>query len=241
MKVDVYKTTGKKGTGVEVADTVFAAPWRPELAHQVITAMMANRRQGGANTKDRSEVSGGGKKPWKQKGTGRARHGSRRSPIWVGGGATFGPRSEKDYSQKINKKMRTGALATLLSAKVRDAEVLFVESFQLEKAATKAADQIMLDLATVDGFATLNTRTNPNNVLVIVPHITDTIGLSFRNLPHVRVVTGDHVNAHDVATARYIIISDPVAVNELLTARVAGTFGEAGVEVSNSAVVTENA
>src|SRR3989344_6480741 len=110
IEASIFSMDGKKVGAVTLPESLFGAPWRSDLVHQVTTAMQANARQNRANTKDRAEVSGGGKKPWKQKGTGQARHSSSRSPIWRHGGVTFGPRSERDYTEKINKKMRIGAL-----------------------------------------------------------------------------------------------------------------------------------
>src|SRR5262249_46854734 len=127
---------GKAGT-VSLPAELFAAPWNADLVHQVVTGMQANARPTVANTKFRGEVSGGGKKPWKQKGTGRARHGSTRSPIWVGGGTTHGPRAEKVYAVKINKKMRSAALASVLSKKLADGEVIFVDSLAFSAPKTK--------------------------------------------------------------------------------------------------------
>ena len=106
MKSDVYTTKGTKASAIELDEIVFGAPYNKDLVYQVVVAMQSNARQGSAHTKNRGEVRGGGIKPWRQKGTGRARHGSRRSPLWVGGGVTFGPRNDKDYSKKTNRKQR---------------------------------------------------------------------------------------------------------------------------------------
>ena len=126
MEANVYNKEGKEAGKVTLPESVFNVAWNGDLVHQVVVAMQANARIPWAHTKDRSEVSGTGKKPWKQKGTGNARHGSRRSPIWRTGGVAHGPRNEKSYKQKINKKMRAKALFSVLSKKVEEGEVLFV-------------------------------------------------------------------------------------------------------------------
>src|SRR3954468_2503145 len=128
MKSDIYNIQGKKAGTIELPESVFGVAWNDSLMHQVVTSMNSNSRTNVAHTKTRGEVRGGGKKPWKQKGTGRARHGSTRSPIWVGGGVAHGPRNDQNFSRKINKKVRAKALLTVLSRKYKDGEILFVDS-----------------------------------------------------------------------------------------------------------------
>src|SRR5574343_1462415 len=118
MKTALFNQDGKQSGQVELSDNLFARAWNPSLVHQVLVSYQANDRGGLAHTKTRDEVAGSGKKPWRQKGTGQARHGSRRSPIWVGGGVTFGPRNTTDWTQKINRKVKFAALASILSKKL---------------------------------------------------------------------------------------------------------------------------
>ena len=117
MVTKLYNIKGEATGKLTVPENLFGLPWNADLVHQVVTAMRANMRPNVAHTKDRGEVRGGGKKPWQQKGTGRARHGSSRSPIWKGGGVTHGPRKDKIYAQKINRTMAAKALLTVLSRK----------------------------------------------------------------------------------------------------------------------------
>lgn len=139
MKVPVYKLNGTSDASITVDDTLFGLPWNPALVHQVVTVAQKNSRVIHASTKTRGEVRGGGKKPWAQKHTGRARHGSIRSPIWVGGGVAFGPRTDRNYKRRVNKKMRTKALFTVLSKKLKDGEVFFTADAALTEAKTKQA------------------------------------------------------------------------------------------------------
>lgn len=137
MNADIYNLQNEKVGTMELPALVFGARWNAALVKQVIDAQLANRREPWAHTKTRGEVRGGGIKPWRQKGTGRARHGSRRSPIWVGGGVAHGPRNDRDYSQKINKKMKRAALFTVLSRKAKDGEVKVFDTLALEAPKTK--------------------------------------------------------------------------------------------------------
>ncbi|HEY1041651.1 MAG TPA: 50S ribosomal protein L4 [Candidatus Paceibacterota bacterium] len=215
----LYSLAGKKVKAIDLAPEVFGNPFKQDLVHQVVTSMMANMRSGTAHTKDRGEVAGGGKKPWKQKGTGRARHASTRSPIWVGGGTTHGPRSEKDYSQKINSKMRLGALVSLLSEKNRTGNVLFTESLEKVEGKTKEGETIVGGWKTVEGFGTLDTKKNINNMLVIVPAATKAILQGFKNLPYAKITTARNVSAYDIAKARYVVVADADSVQDIMLGR----------------------
>ena len=137
MKLAVYNKKNEAVGEVEASDAVFSRPWNSDLIHQVVVAIAANRRQPLAHTKQRDEVRGGGKKPWRQKGTGRARHGSTRSPLWKGGGATFGPRNDRDFSQKVNKKMVKAALYVALSRKLADGELRVIDTMDLKEPKTR--------------------------------------------------------------------------------------------------------
>src|SRR5665647_621792 len=149
ISAKIYSQKGTEAREINLPAKVFGAKWRADLVHQVVEGMRSNKRAGTADTKDRGEVRGGGKKPWKQKGTGRARHGSSRSPIWVGGGVTHGPLAEKNYKRKISKKMRAQALFSVLSRKLKDNEIIFVDSLSLTKINTKSGAEIMKNLAKV--------------------------------------------------------------------------------------------
>src|SRR3990167_1999081 len=127
MESVVYNIEGKKAGTITLPDSIFGVRWNADLVKQVADSLMSTKRKPVAHTKNRGEVRGGGKKPWQQKGTGRARHGSTRSPIWIGGGVSGGPRNEKNFDKKINKKMKAKALYTILSAKLKNGEVLFVD------------------------------------------------------------------------------------------------------------------
>src|ERR1700753_1872149 len=127
MEATLYNAQGKSAGQISLPEGVFGLPWNADLVHEVVRLMNSNSRSAVANTKTRGEVRGGGKKPWKQKGTGRARHGSARSPIWVGGGITHGPRSDKNFDRKINKKAKARAFLSILSKKYKDGQVLFVD------------------------------------------------------------------------------------------------------------------
>jgi len=218
MKAKIYSKEGKENGSVELPEAVFNTPWNADLVHQVVISMQANARTPVAHTHDRSEQRGGGKKPWKQKGTGRARHGSRRSPIWRGGGVTFGPRNEKDYSKKINRKMRTKALYSVLSRKFKDNEILFVDSVAFTEPKTKEAKVVLTSLATLSGFEGLIEK-KKNAVLVTLPEKDETVFKSFRNMGNVSLHEVRNLNPVDVLSSKYLIISNPSEAISVLEAK----------------------
>ena len=208
METQIYNQKGKSVGKFELPESIFGVPWNGDLVHQVVTAMQANARTPVAHTKTRGEVRGGGKKPWKQKGTGRARHGSTRSPIWKGGGVTHGPRNDKVYDQKINKKMKAKALYTVLSEKLRKGQLIFVEELNLKAIKTKDAVAVMKDLSGIKGFERMVGGKKPNTY-ISVPAKGDVLKKSFANIPTVETDEVRNMNPVDLLAYRYIIISQP--------------------------------
>jgi len=219
MKINLYTNAGAEKGQVELPESVFALPWNADLVHGVVVAMQANARAGIAHTKDRGEVRGGGKKPWRQKGTGRARHGSRRSPIWVGGGIAHGPRNEKDYSVKINKKVRAKALGTVLSKKLSDTEVVALDTVGLSEIKTAAAKDVIKALANGSGLKDLATK-RKNAALVVLPERDEMVEKSFRNFGHIAVVQAKDVNPVDLLTYKYTVLVNPEATAAIFENRV---------------------
>ena len=146
MLISLYNQKGETIGKVKLNPEVFGVKVKSSVVHQVVEAMLANAREAWAHTKTKGEVRGGGRKPWKQKGTGRARHGSIRSPLWVGGGVTFGPRNERNYKKKINKKMKTKDLFMCLSDKVASSQLIVLEDVSLEAPKTKYFAEIIKNL-----------------------------------------------------------------------------------------------
>lgn len=222
MKSTIYTREGAEKGEVTLPESVFGVAWNADLVHEVVVGMRANAREGNAHTKDRSEVRGGGRKPWKQKGTGRARHGSRRSPIWTGGGVTFGPRSEKDYSVKINKKVKAKAFATVMSKKLADNEVIFVETLAMDAPKAQDALAVIKALAKGTGFGTLATK-RKNAALVVLADRNLATEKSFRNFGNVEVAQAKDINPVDLLTYKYVVVADPAAAIEVFEMRAAAT------------------
>lgn len=210
MEATIYNQSGKESGKIELPKGVFGLPWNADLVHEVIRLMQSNSRSAIAHTKTRGEVRGGGKKPWKQKGTGRARHGSSRSPIWVGGGVAHGPRNDKNFSRKINKTAKTKAFLTILSRKWKDGEVMFLDTVKLAGPKSKDAKTILDSLAKVKGYEKLGTK-KVNTAIIAVEKKTDAITKSFRNFGHVSVEELRNVNPVSILNHTYLIVADPEA------------------------------
>lgn len=207
MEAKIYNQKGKEVGSINLPENVFGAKWRSDLVHQVVESMRSNARSGTADTKDRGEVRGGGRKPWKQKGTGRARHGSTRSPIWVGGGVTHGPLAEKNYDRKISKKMRAEALYSVLSRKLKDGEIIFIDSLAMPELKTKNAEVVLENIAKILKDDKLATSKKPK-LLTALFDKEDNKVKSFRNLPALDLVFVKNLNPLNVLNHKYLVIEN---------------------------------
>lgn len=208
MEAKIYNTKGKEAGKLALNEKVWGLSWNADLVHQVVESMRSNARMSTAQVKDRSAVSGGGKKPWAQKGTGRARHGSSRSPIWRHGGVTHGPMNEKDYSKKINKKVRAKALYTVLSEKLRQGEVLFVDSIKMSAPKTVEAKGILTALASVKGFEKMLTK-RKNAAYFATGDKSEAVAKSFSNFGNIEFDAVENMNPIDLLNHKYVVILHP--------------------------------
>lgn len=220
METTVFNQAGSKAGTVTLPEAVFGAAWNPNLVHDVVIAMTSNARAGTAQVKDRSAVAGGGKKPWRQKGTGRARHGSRRSPIWAGGGVTHGPSTEKDYSKKLNKKVRQKALAMTLSQKHAEGEIIFIDALQFDAPKTAAAKTALDAIAKGADKPTLATK-RKNAALVVLTERNDVVEQSLRNFGNLAVAQVKDVNPVDLLTYKFVLVTEPDKAVAALQERIA--------------------
>jgi len=202
MKVDVLNQQGEKVSSAELPSEIFEAPIKTDLMHQAFVRQLANARLGTRSTKGRSEVSGGGRKPWRQKGTGRARAGSRRSPVWVGGGKVHTPKP-RDYSQRMPKKMRRAALRSALSVKAAQSEIVILDELKLDSPKAREMN------------ATLNNLVGDTSALIILPASNDFVEMSARNLAKAKTLNAKYLNVRDLLSFERIILPlDAVAVIE---------------------------
>lgn len=214
MLAKTYNQKGEEVGKTQLPKAVFEVKINPDLVYQVATSQLSNQRQSIAHTKDRGEVSGGGKKPWRQKGTGRARHGSTRSPIWRHGGVAFGPRNEKVYARKINKKMKRLALKMVLSAKAQGNLVLLVDSFDLAEAKTRIL------AANLRNIREKAEGAQKGSILIAVPKYDRKFYLAARNIAGVKTIEAAKLNTLDLLGSKFLMLSkDSVGViNETFAA-----------------------
>jgi len=201
MDVNVYNQNLESVGSIGLSDRVFNVPMNKDLLFQVTTSQMSNQRQVIAHAKGRSEVSGGGKKPWKQKGTGRARHGSIRSPIWKGGGVTHGPTKERNFKKKINAKMAKKATAIVLSSKLKDDQLRIIDEIKFETPKTKAMHKILTSVATL-----FKDAKKTSSMLLIIPAQDENIKRTAKNLPKVNIIEARNINALTLLSSKYIIM-----------------------------------
>ncbi len=195
--ISVLNIKGEKVKDITLNETVFGIEPNDAVLYDAIVLSRNNARQVSANTKTRSEVSGGGKKPWRQKGTGRARQGSTRAPHWYHGGVVFGPTPERNYTRKMNKKERRLALKSALSYKLIDSEMIVLDSFKLESSKTKEAIQVLTNL-----------KANETKTLIVVDKLEENVILATRNLANIILLETDEINTLDVVSADLLIITE---------------------------------
>ena len=191
--VSVYNIEGKEVGSIELNDAVFGVEVNEHLVHMAVVNQLANNRQGTQSAKTRSEVSGGGRKPWRQKGTGHARQGSTRSPQWTGGGVVFAPKP-RDYSFKMNKKEKRIALLSALSSKVAESKIVVLDEFKLDEIKTKKFVEVMNNLKV-------------ENALVVLEGENKNVVLSGRNIPSVKVTATNEINTYDVLKYKTLVVT----------------------------------
>lgn len=196
MKIDVYNQDGEITGSAILPKEIFDVKLNSDLVHQIAVSLMANKRQPLAHTKNRGEVRGGGKKPWRQKGTGRARHGSIRSPIWKGGGVTFGPRNEKVFGKEIPKKMRRKALFMVLSEKAKNKQLIVLEKIELEKGKTKEMANALLKLPC-----------KKQTTLIALPNYDKKIFLASRNIKKTSIEDARNLNVLELLNHKYLLLT----------------------------------
>lgn len=195
MLIDIYNQNKEIVGKTELPSEIFNVDLNTDLVHQVVISQIANRRQKISHVKDRSEVRGGGRKPWRQKGTGRARHGSIRSPIWRHGGVTFGPTKEKNYKKAIPKKMRIKALFMVLSEKNKKNLLILLDELKIEKIKTKLITEILKKILTKNQSA-----------LIVLPEYDKNLILSSRNIPKIATIQAKDLNCLDLLSYKYVIM-----------------------------------
>ncbi len=195
MKIATFRQTGERAGEIELPEKVFGVAMNPDLVHHVMVLQKGNRRQVSAHTKGRGEVSGGGRKPWAQKHTGRARHGSIRSPIWVGGGVSHGPTKNRNFTKKINAKMRRKALCMVLSEKAKTDLIVLLEDLKLEGGKTKALAALLKKLPC-----------DKKSTLIVLPEMNPQVIRAGNNLAFARTMQARELNVLDLLQVKYLVM-----------------------------------
>lgn len=208
MDAIIYSMDGKKSGTISLPENIFGLRWNADLVKQVSDSLLSSKRKPVAHTKDRGDVRGGGKKPWRQKGTGRARHGSIRSPIWVGGGVTGGPRKEKNFERKVSKKMRIKTLYTILSRKLKDGEILFIDNIVFSKPKTKEAIRGLNSISKIKGFENLFSKKN-NAAAIALSNKNRETERALNNVGNIEVLEARNLDPLTLLKYKYLVIENP--------------------------------
>ncbi|MFH1456670.1 MAG: 50S ribosomal protein L4 [Patescibacteria group bacterium] len=212
LKIQVFSQNGEKIKEIELNSKIFGVEVKSSVIHQVVVAQMANSRVAIAHTKDRSEVSGGGIKPWRQKGTGRARHGSNRSPLWVGGGVTFGPTKDRNFSKKVNQKQKTKALFMCLSDKVNNSLFILLDKLNISEGKTKEIISVLKSLRDVLKLKiaekNFDIKKYKLSLLIVLEKSDKKAFNATRNLTGVKITTADSLNVLDLLKYKNILITE---------------------------------
>ncbi|MEK7120094.1 MAG: 50S ribosomal protein L4 [Patescibacteria group bacterium] len=210
MQTNLYNQKGETQGTIQLPDNIFNIPWNADLVYQVVVSSASNFRKTIASTKDRAQVSGGGRKPWKQKHTGRARHGSIRSPLWRGGGVSHGPKKEKVFdNKKINKKMLKGALSCVLSEKLREGKLFIVKDFETKDTAkTKTADVLLKEFLKNVKMVSEGKKSKTPKTLILAPTYDKNFGRSIRNLPYAFMDEARNASASRILSFGVVLLSE---------------------------------
>ena len=238
MEAIIYNNKGKESGKIQLSESVFGLPWNADMVHQVVTSMLSSQRSPVAHTKNRGEVSGGGKKPWRQKGTGRARHGSTRSPIWVGGGVTHGPRNDKNFDRKVNKKMKAKALYTILSKKFKDGQIIFIDTISFKEPKTKDAVAVLSAMSKISGCETLLSKKNNSAILALSQKASAT-EKSFHNLSNILVDELRNINPVDLLNYKYLVVENPEQSLPQISGKLSGAKDIKSSQIAKKSVKSE--
>ncbi|MFA5392346.1 MAG: 50S ribosomal protein L4 [Candidatus Paceibacterota bacterium] len=199
MKAEAYNQKGEVLEEIEIPKNIFDVAFNSDLVYQVYKSLLSNQRKPLAFTKNRAEVRGGGKKPWAQKGTGRARHGSIRSPIWKGGGATFGPRQkEENWKKKVNKKMKKASIKIILSQKLKDKEIKIIDKFELKEIKTKEFFNVLKQIFKKD---------ITKSILMLLDKKEQNLKRALKNIPRIEIINVSDVNLLNLLNNKFVILS----------------------------------